>query len=179
MPFAFQCTAATQVPTRPSNANEAGEKAPFTCFVSKHVTDLLFPTYPHDSFLFSCFLITNPLAPGGCAWVNRAVGACHVCSSGEKSSQRWGMRWFVVIDSYLETGLMELSKLYANSLFPCYCRCTLLRCTAHTHARTHAKCFPAFGTSWELKYLLGQWFLNATREETVRFRIKLRFSGLF
>lgn len=83
---------------------------------------------------FSCFLITNPSAQGGCAWVNRAVGACHVCSSGERSSRRWGMSWFVVIDSYLETGLMELSKLYANSLFPYHCRCTLLRCTAHTHA---------------------------------------------
>lgn len=102
----------------------------------------LLPTYftssPFLPFLFWCFLITKSLVLGGCAWVNRAVGACHVCSSGERSSQRSGMRWFVVIDSYLETGLMELSKLYANRLFPYHCRCTLLRCTAHTHTHTHS-----------------------------------------
>lgn len=81
-------------------------------------------------FLF-CLVITNWLAHAGCAWVNRAVGTCHVCSGGKRSLKRWGIRWFVVIDSYLETGLMELSKLYGNSLFPYHCRCTLLRCTAH------------------------------------------------
>lgn len=94
-------------------------------------------TYFYHPRLCSCVLITNPLAQGGCAWVNRAVGACHVCTSGERSSQRWGKRWFPVIDSYLETILMELSKLYANSLFLCRCRCKLLRCTAHAH--THSR----------------------------------------
>ena len=147
--FAFQCTATTQVPTHSTNANIAGEKAPFTRFVSKLVTDLLLPPTPVS---FSCFLITNPLARGGCAWVNRAVGACHVCSSGERSSQRWGMRWFVVIDSYLETGLMELSKLYANSLFPYHCRCTLLRCTAHTHTHTHSRAHTAFSS---IRHIMG------------------------
>lgn len=101
-------------------------------------------TYFYHPRLCSCVLITNPLALGGCAWVNRAVGACHVCTSGERSSQRWGMRWFPVIDSYLETVLMELSKLYANSLFLCRCRCTLLRCTAHTLAKTR-RCTHSIG----------------------------------
>lgn len=54
-------------------------------FVSQLVSYSLFAApvspLPH-------FLITNPVARGGCAWVNRAVGACHVCSSGERSSQR-------------------------------------------------------------------------------------------
>lgn len=110
---------------------------------------LTFTTSPRSfSLFFSCFLITNPLAVGGCAWVNRAVGACHVCSSGERSWRRSGMRWFVLIGSYLETGLMELSKLYANRLFPYHCRCTRLRCTAHTHAHT-------FAALSSIRYIMG------------------------
>lgn len=151
------------------HCHHASANPPFKCqsskmkrhyslaFVSKLVTDLLFTTSPRSFSPFSCFLITNPLALGGCAWVNRAVGACHVFSSGERSSQRSGMRWFVVIDSYLETGLMELSKLYANRLFPHRRRCTLFA-VLHTHYGTHTRnarlCF-ASGTSWELKYLVG------------------------
>lgn len=125
----------------PLQMPKADEKTPFTCFVPKLVTDLLLLPAPVSFFsflsFFFCFLITNPLAMGGSAWVNRAVGACHVCSSGGRSSQRSGMRWFVVIGSYLETGLMELSKLYANSLFSYQCRCTPLRCTEHTRKHVH------------------------------------------
>lgn len=159
-----------------------------TLLLKRHHSLALYPnlslTYfyhlPPSLFLFSCFLITNPSARGGCAWVNRAVGACHVCSSGERSSQRWGMRWFVVIDSYLETGLMELSKLYANSLFPYHCRCTLLRCTAQTHTRTHT--CTAFSS---IRHIMGtQIFIrtmvfrcNMRRDCQISNRILL--SGLF
>lgn len=48
-----------QVPTHSSNANVAGEKAPFTCFVSKLVTDLLSP--PPSLFLFSNY---KPIGTG-------------------------------------------------------------------------------------------------------------------
>lgn len=48
----------------------------------------LLGTYFYHPRLCSCVLITNPLAQGGCAWVNRAVGACHVRTSGERSLQR-------------------------------------------------------------------------------------------
>lgn len=135
--FAFQCAA--KAPTHSSNASFAGEKAH-----SLALCQNLLLTYFYHPRLCSCVLITNPVAQGGCAWVNRAVGACHVCASGERSLQRWGERWFPVIDSYLETVLMELSKLYANSLFLCRCRCTLLRCTAHTLAETR-RCTHSIG----------------------------------
>lgn len=41
---------------------------------------------------------------------------CVVVERGPRSAE--GCDDFPVIDSYLETGLMELSTLYANSLFP-------------------------------------------------------------
>lgn len=53
--FAFQCSA--KVPTHSSTASMAGEKAPFTCFVSKLVTDLLLP--PPSLFLCSNYKPTG------------------------------------------------------------------------------------------------------------------------
>lgn len=153
-----------QVPTPSSNANVASERTAFTLLCIQNLLSTYLTSNPLLPFLFCCFLITKSLALGGCAWVNRAVGACHVCSSGERSSQRSGMRWFVVIDSYLETGLMELSKLYANRLFPYHCRCTLLRCTAHTQAHTRTlsrTCKHTHGLT-KHQHIMGTQILSAT-----------------
>lgn len=86
--FAFQCTATKQdcQPTLQMPTLLLKRHHSLALYPNLLLTYFLPPT--PGSFLFFCFLITNPVAPGGCAWVNRAVGACHVCSSGEKSSQR-------------------------------------------------------------------------------------------
>lgn len=175
--FAIQCTA-TVHDCQPTLQMP-------TSLLKRHHSVALYPnlllTYfyhlPLSCFSFFCFLITNPVAPGGCAWVNRAVGACHVCSSGEKSSQRLGMRWFVVIDSYLETGLMELSKLYANSLFSYHCRCTLLRCTAHT--RAHTCTFPSIRHIMGTQIFIRTMVLKCNTRRDSQISNPILLSGLF
>ena len=72
-----------------------------------------------------------------------------MCVVVERSPRSAGGRDDLLwLTATLRPALMELSKLYANSLFPRECRCTALRCTAHTHMHEphiHAACFLAQG----------------------------------
>lgn len=74
----------------------------------------------------SLALIIRTLQIQLCTSVNRAVAVLSWALQEEKSLECCWIKWCILIDSYLETGLMESSRQNANRLPP-------LRLLAHTH----------------------------------------------
>jgi len=84
---------------------------------------------PAPLHILSLTLIIRTLQIQLCTSVNRAIAVLSWALQEKKSLECSWIKWCILIDSYLETGLMELSRQNANRL-------PLLCLLAHTHTST-------------------------------------------